>query len=151
MQYDYRFTSEQIAIDAEQWLVDIAATLGMGFSGVTQRWAIPTAVLDAEEEPTGLWVFPAVPDHIVERMGVAPYATLCTACQAEQVDKAGFSCLNCKSFVLTDDTCEYCDGTEFTESTIKDDVCQSCSGTEWTVQTVAEKFMTTFSPEIVEA
>ena len=82
----YRFDNEQTAIDAEQWLCDKASELGMGFSGVTKRWAIPRAELDENEEPTGYWTFPRVPVHIIERMDESDIVVFMTTFAPEIVE-----------------------------------------------------------------
>jgi len=71
------FTNEQTAIDAEQWICDKATELGMGFSGTTERFAIPRpereplppdSPMDAVGEPTGNWLLPNVPDDVIARI-----------------------------------------------------------------------------------
>ena len=73
----YRFSSQQIAIDAQQWLVEKAAEVGMPFGGTTTRWAIPRAErlppppdadMDELGELTGKWIFPRVPQEVLARM-----------------------------------------------------------------------------------
>ena len=72
-----RFTDEQTAENAQQYIVDMAAQIGMPFRGVTQRFAIPQAErnplpegadMDELGEPTGLFLMPNIPEDVLVRV-----------------------------------------------------------------------------------